>query len=369
MAKQIAGKKFPNFTVDTLNKKGVTIEELVGGKQTFLWFSRYIGCPTCRLDAQLLSERYNEFVEKGANIVMVMQSSEENVLKATDGKGFPFELILDPDQKLYKELEIGSTPEGFSFGDLSPEDSAKFAEKIRGMQKYGFKHGEYEGNEQQMPALFHLMGGMNTAEAHYAANPMDMPSIDEVLAKIKTGSRVEAGDKFPNMVLATNKRESVSIEELVGGQRTFFWFLRYIGCTICHWDAWTLKEKYQEFLDKGVKVYVVMQSRPEMVNAAIEGEDLPEEFICDFTEDLYTKLAIPVMKPGEGREMSEEAARRFAVKRAGVQSRGYKHGEYEGNEGQLPAFFDVDGDMTVREAHYATYITDIPTVEEMLEKI
>lgn len=369
MAKMIAGKKFPNFTVNTLNKDNVTIQDLVGGKQTFLWFSRYIGCPTCRLDAQLLSERYGEFTEKGANLVMVMQSSRENVLKALDGQVLPFELILDPEETLYKELEIGSTPEGFSFGDLSPEDAAKFAEKVRGMQKYGFKHGEYEGNEAQMPALFHLMGGMNTAEAHYAANPMDMPSIDEVLAKIKTGEKVAAGDKFPNLTVTTNKREGVTIEELVGGKRTFFWFLRYIGCTICHWDAWTLRNTYEAFKERGVNIYVVMQSRPEVLNAAIEGEDMPFEFICDYTEDLYTKLAIPTMQPGAERFPDEEAARRYAVKRAGVESRGYTHGEYEGNEAQLPAFFDVDADMTVKEAHYAKYIVDIPTVEEMLEKI
>ena len=59
----------------------------------------------------------------------------------------------------------------------------------------------------------------------------------------------------------------------------------------------------------------------------------------------------------------------LAAKRAGVQKEGFVHGDYEGNEMQLPAFFHVQPDLTVVEAHYGQHIADIPTIDEMLAKI
>jgi len=47
----------------------------------------------------------------------------------------------------------------------------------------------------------------------------------------------------------------------------------------------------------------------------------------------------------------------------------YAHGDYEGNEEQAPAFFYVDKDMTVLEAHYARTIVDMPLADEALAKI
>ena len=47
---------------------------------------------------------------------------------------------------------------------------------------------------------------------------------------------------------------------------------------------------------------------------------------------------------------------------------GYEHGDYEGNEAQLPAFFAVDGEMNVLEAHYARNLGDMPFAKEVLEK-
>ena len=46
---------------------------------------------------------------------------------------------------------------------------------------------------------------------------------------------------------------------------------------------------------------------------------------------------------------------------------GFSHGDYEGNEQQLPAMFIVEEDGTVSFAHYAKGIMDMPTVDELLE--
>ena len=53
-------------------------------------------------------------------------------------------------------------------------------------------------------------------------------------------------------------------------------------------------------------------------------------------------------------------------KREDIQKLGYTHGEYEGIEEQLPAFFYLDKDLKVLTAHYAKGIGDMPTAEELL---
>ena len=84
MAKIKAGDKFPNYTVDSVYGtdviKGTTIEKIMNGKPTMFWFQRYMGCPPCRLDVHLLVMNYEKFIEKGVEVVVVMQSKPEIVL-------------------------------------------------------------------------------------------------------------------------------------------------------------------------------------------------------------------------------------------------------------------------------------------------
>ena len=54
MAKIKAGDKFTNYTVDSVYGtdiiRGTTIEKIMDGKPTMIWFQRNIGSPPCRLD-------------------------------------------------------------------------------------------------------------------------------------------------------------------------------------------------------------------------------------------------------------------------------------------------------------------------------
>ena len=70
MAKLNVGDKMPNFTFNTQKRDGVTIEEAVKGKKkTVFWVLRYIGCTVCRYDVHVLSQRYQEFLDKDAQVL------------------------------------------------------------------------------------------------------------------------------------------------------------------------------------------------------------------------------------------------------------------------------------------------------------
>lgn len=181
MARLTAGEKFPNFTVNTAFESGITTDQIIGGKPTMFMVLRYIGCTVCRYDVHVLTQRYQEFVEKGVNVAVVMQSKPEIVQRDLAGGTLPFHLICDEAQEIYKALEIqpaANMQELLGDGlELLKAKGAKAAEA-------GFAHGDYEGIEEQLPAFFYVDGEGVVKEAHYAKGIMDMPNVDEMLAKI-----------------------------------------------------------------------------------------------------------------------------------------------------------------------------------------
>lgn len=188
MARLVKGDKFPDFKVNTILgnqlNEGIAISEITGGKPTMFWFLRYMGCPPCRLDVHLLTMKKPEFDAKGVNIVVVMQSKPEIVLRDMIDKTLPFHLICDTDQALYKALELGERKPGWR-DTMTEEDKAKQRYKAGILNELGIVHGEYEGNEEQAPGWFYIDGDMNVIQAHYGKYTADMPLADDALARIE----------------------------------------------------------------------------------------------------------------------------------------------------------------------------------------
>ncbi len=186
-------------------------------------------------------------------------------------------------------------------------------------------------------------------------------------------AKLEKGAKFPNYtvtsVLGTDVIAETTIEKIMDGKPTMFWFQRYMGCPPCRLDVHLLVMNHEKFLEKGVNIAVVMQSKPEIVLKDMVDKTLPFHLICDPTESLYKDLEIGDMD--RSAEMTDEQKAKLGMKMEMMKEGGdlYAHGEYEGNEAQAPAFFYLDKDMTVLEAHYAKNIADMPLAAEALAKI
>ena len=186
MAKLTVGSQFPDFKFNTGYRTGLTVkEEVKKAEKTIFWVLRYIGCTTCRYDVHLLSQRYEEFKALGTQILVVMQSEPATVQEDLKDSPLPFEIICDVDQEIYKTLEIRATETREERQPTSPEDIAKWQAKIAAVKQSGFVHGKYEGNEQQLPAFFVTDNTGKVLYAHYAANSIDMPTVDEALEILK----------------------------------------------------------------------------------------------------------------------------------------------------------------------------------------
>ncbi len=179
------GEKMPEFVFNTGYRTGVKLYDGTADK-TVLWVVRYIGCPPCRYDAHVLGQRIDEFKAKNANVFVLMQSDQAHIQEDLERTGEPdlaVEIIADPDMVIYKTLDI-KPAESMEALVGGPEGMAKMQEKGALVTAAGYTHGDYEGDEQQLPAVFIIDKEGIVTYAHYAEYMMDMPTVDEVIAML-----------------------------------------------------------------------------------------------------------------------------------------------------------------------------------------
>ena len=174
------GMRVPDFTVNTSKEDNVDLYTRITGK-TIFWVIRYIGCTVCRYDVHLLAEKYEAIKAKGYQLFVVMQSDTEHVRRELKDANIPFEIICDNDFQIYNALEINPAA---TVEELRGENPDKLKEKGAKAREIGFTHGDYEGNELQLPALFIIDETGIVTKAHYGKNIVDMPTVDELIEMI-----------------------------------------------------------------------------------------------------------------------------------------------------------------------------------------
>lgn len=183
MFKIVEGTKAADFTFDTPFETGLKLSEKVKeAKHTYLVFLRYYGCTLCQLDIREYANNYKRFQDKDAQILVVLQSPASTINADMKKGDLPYDIICDPDQTLYGVYELA--PAANMEAMMAGADPEVFAAKKVKMAEYGLSHGSYEGIEEQLPGMFLLDSDMNVMMAHRAANILDMPNMDEMIAKL-----------------------------------------------------------------------------------------------------------------------------------------------------------------------------------------
>ncbi|MBS4784730.1 MAG: redoxin domain-containing protein [Clostridiales bacterium] len=173
------GDKAIDFTYNTPYGKTMTLSEKVKqADKTYLIFLRYYGCTICQLDIKAYRENYQKFLDKNAQILLVLQSEPSTIAEGITEAELKFDVACDPNQELYKAYQIGAAKNKLGLASI------KTIRKMQAAKKSGLVHGAYEGNEMQLPALFLLDSNMNVVYAHRAKSAGDMPEISDMLAKL-----------------------------------------------------------------------------------------------------------------------------------------------------------------------------------------
>lgn len=180
--KLVTGKTMPDFNYLSPYAEGEKkFSDYAQGKKTFVVFLRYYGCTVCRLDLHIYAQRMAEFTAKGAQLMVVLQSDPNLVKEEAPLGTFPYEIACDPTQAVYKQFEIEPAK---SMLKLIGGGLVSAVKKMNAAKKFGFEHGEYEGNEQQLPAMVLVDENGIITFSHYAKNLVDLPGVDEMLAKL-----------------------------------------------------------------------------------------------------------------------------------------------------------------------------------------
>ena len=141
----VEGDEAPLFKLDSYNSGTINLGSLIGDQKLVLIFSRYFGCPICQVDFRELMTRRSEIEEKGAKIIYITQSSEEKAKEYIEKENINFPVVPSSKDELYADYGLGL---------MTPETVKQVPLKLKDVQKYGFVHGEYEGNEQQEPGQY-----------------------------------------------------------------------------------------------------------------------------------------------------------------------------------------------------------------------
>lgn len=172
------GDKIIGFIYDTPEKTGLDLSENME-KPTILVFSRYYSCPICQMMLGQLRGMWPKLQESGFDLKVVLQSERKNVAEACKENPFPFDLICDPDAKLYDRYNVF---EADTLPQLSG-GSSQLLESIGGVQKLllpTFLGEKSEGRSQQLPALFIVMPDSTVAYAHYGSHIADLPDFESL---------------------------------------------------------------------------------------------------------------------------------------------------------------------------------------------
>ena len=102
-------------------------------------------------------------------------------------------------------------------------------------------------------------------------------------------SRININDTLPDFQITTSLHDDVKLSDLVK-QKTVFWIIRYIGCTVCRYDVHLLANNYQKIKDKGYDLFVVMQSDKAHIINELKDANIPFEIICDNKQEIYKTL-------------------------------------------------------------------------------
>lgn len=180
------GEQMPDFHVNTAFDGKTTISELVRGKRlTIFWILRYLGCTFCSYDIHQIAMLHEEFLERDAGPVVVLQNSAETIEAEMEKGTMPMPLICDVNCEIYDTLEIRATETKADRMPKSPEGIARLEEKRERVKKAGFVHGAVEGREQQLPAVIVTDSDRIVKYVRYAENSVDIPSVEEMLGIIR----------------------------------------------------------------------------------------------------------------------------------------------------------------------------------------
>lgn len=108
----LLGKPAPDFSLQTLDGKTVTLDSLKGKPAVINFWATW--CGPCLYEHPVLKSAHETYEKEGVQFLgVVYQDEMENVSSFIKELGEPFQVLLDPKSKMAIDYGIGGVPETF----------------------------------------------------------------------------------------------------------------------------------------------------------------------------------------------------------------------------------------------------------------
>lgn len=173
------GLKLEGFVYDTPVRSGLDLADTIQ-KPTILVFSRYYSCSLCQATLEELRKAWPALQGMGIDLKVVLQSARESVA----GADLPFDLICDPEAKLYDRYNVFDADSPVTMIADRPQLIAAMG-GVRQMLLSTLGSSQTEGRSRQLPAVFAVTPDMVVRYAYYGKTLDDLPDFQEVLGSLR----------------------------------------------------------------------------------------------------------------------------------------------------------------------------------------
>ncbi|MFE9565721.1 peroxiredoxin-like family protein [Streptomyces sp. NPDC006487] len=158
-----------------------------------LQFRRFAGCPVCHLHLRSVVRRHAEIEAAGIREVVLFHSSAEELRPHV--ADFPFAVIADPRQRLYREFGVESSPRSLldprAWGPVLWAIARSAAEVGRGRER--LPSPRQPNGRLGLPADLLIGRDGRVLAAKYGEHVYDQWSVDELLRLAAARNPVGAG--------------------------------------------------------------------------------------------------------------------------------------------------------------------------------
>ena len=185
--RRVAADKAPDVgdgleDIDLMRADGtpVRLSEVVRGP-TIVPIVRYYGCMPCRSFLLALEEQRPGAVRDGISIVGVGKAAGHQAEWLMSSAGIGYELLLDPDENIYRALELGHFP---WWKMLSPTTTRNYLRAVRRARQ-----GRITNHPLQAPGVVALDENLRLTYVHRGATLGDYPPANEVIDAVRSASK------------------------------------------------------------------------------------------------------------------------------------------------------------------------------------
>lgn len=145
-----------------------------GKESSIIFFLRYYGCLICQLDIKRIKDNIDLFTQNNCRVYVIIQSTPKTMKELSSRIDWDFDIICDPHSVIYEKYGVSK---GNIFQFLHPTGLPKVIQSL----KVGHKHGKFEGEETQLPAVFRINSKNIIEFAHYGKHISDTPNFKEII--------------------------------------------------------------------------------------------------------------------------------------------------------------------------------------------